>query len=35
VDWQLFAVILAFCLMMKQFKNTGLLDPEDEGTTAL
>jgi hypothetical protein len=35
VDWKVFADISVFRVMVKQLKNTGLLEPEGEGVTAL
>jgi len=35
VDCKIFAEVSAFSAMVKQFKNTALLDPESEDKTVL
>jgi len=35
LDWGVFADVSAFRVKVKQLKNTGFLDPESKGTTAL
>jgi len=35
VDCKIFAEVSAFSVMVKQFKNTALLDPESEDKTVL